>query len=327
MDEKLYTYGPEEAKEMAQEANQKSAEKGGYSMKYTDMDRAIKIMREYREKKGLGNKVEIQLKKEVKLRKQANYQKTIKNTICPYTRILFGKFRGINPVNQTPQWSTLELNEYKAFDLSNQDDAADWIILRLAPCIEGSATSHKHFDTHYWEFNDIRASNTNAVSKAKDIVKISDIVDHMSGSEMLNVARILGFISNPGDENTLRIVDIQGFILMIAMENPSDFFAKYKDQNRKIHELVYAAEAIGIIQFSHTEGYSYVGNLIGHTSEEVTAYLRQDKNLFSLIKNEVIGNDILAKRLEDQKPEGAIVKQDLILTANVPETFGEDDVS
>jgi hypothetical protein len=326
MEEKLYTYGREEAVIMAQEVNQKSAERGGFSMKYTDLGKAIQIMREFREKKGLGNKVEIQLKKEVRLRKQATYQKTLSNTICPFTRITFGKFRGINPRDQVPQWSSLILNEYKAFDLSNEDDAADWVILRLAPCIEGSATSSKYFDTHYWEFNDIRASNTNTVSKAKEIVKISDILDKMSGSEMLNVARILGFIANPGDENTLQVVDIQGFILDIAMADPSVFFAKYKDQNRRFHELITAGEATGLVQFSHTEGYSYMGNMIGHTIEEVVAYLRQDKNLFSILKNETVGNDILAKRLEDQRPEVATEKKELIFQGSEPEPVGGEVV-
>lgn len=320
MEEKLYTYGREEAVRMAEEVNQKSAERGGFSMKYTDLGKAIQIMREFREKKGLGNKVEIQLKKEVRLRKQASYQKTFSNTICPFTRITFGKFRGINPRDQVPQWSTLILNEYKAFDLSNEDDAADWVILRLAPCIDGSATSGKYFDTPYWEFNDIRASNTNTVSRAKEIVKISDLLDKMSGSEMLNVARILGFISNPGDETTLQVVDIQGFILDIAMADPSVFFAKYKDQNRRFHELITAGEATGLVQFSHTEGYSYMGNMIGHTIEEVVAYLRQDKNLFSILKNETVGNDILAKRLEDQRPEASLEKKELILTGSEKET-------
>jgi hypothetical protein len=302
-EEKLYTFGREEALEIADPKYVKTVEKGSFSLKYVDIPRAINIMRTWRGKKGLGNKVEISLKKEVRLRKTANYQKVFRTTICPFTQLTYGKFRGINPNNQSPQWSTVELNEFRSFNLDNDDDAADWLILRLATCIEGSATSMKYFETKYWEFHDLRANNANVITKANDIVKIVRIIEGMSGYEMVNFARLLNMIVDPGDEQTLQLVDIQGHLMGIAMDNPDEFLSKYKDGNRQLQELLTAGEAVGVVQFSHTDGYTVLGNRVGLTKEEAISYLRSEKNLFALVKEDVIGNDILAKRMEEQKPE------------------------
>lgn len=309
-EEKLYTYGREEALEIASnERNVKTVEKGSFSLKYVDIPKAIAIMRDWRKRKGLGNKVEISLKKEVKLRKTANYQKVFRTNICPYTQLTFGKFRGMNPNNMTPQWSTVELNEFRAFNLDNDDDAADWLILRLAACIEDSSTSIKYFETKYWEFHDLRANNANVITKANDLVKIVKIIEGMSGYEMTNFARLMNMIIDPGDEQSLQLVDIQGHLLNVAMENPDAFLSKYKDNNRQFLELLSAGEAVGVVQFSHTDGYTVLGNRVGITKEEAISYLRNEKNLFALVKQDVIGNDILAKRMEDEKPEAQTRKQ------------------
>ena len=302
-EEKLYTFGREEALEIADPKYVKTVEKGSYSLKYVDIPRAIAIMREWRAKKGLGNKVEISLKKEVRLRKTANYQKVFRTTICPFTQLTYGKFRGMNPNNMSPQWSTVELNEFRSFNLDSDDDAADWLILRLASCVEGSSTSQKYFETKYWEFHDLRASNANVITKANDLVKIVKIIEGMSGYEMTNFARLLNMIIDPGDEQSLQLVDIQGHLLTVAMDDPDEFLGKYKDNNRQYIELLTAGESIGIVQFSHTDGYTVLGNRVGITREEAISYLRAEKNLFALVKEDVIGNDILAKRMEEQKPE------------------------
>jgi hypothetical protein len=319
MNEKLYTYGPEEAKEMA--SHFKTTEKGSFVTKYIDMPEAIAIMRKWREKKGLGNKVEISLKQDVKLRKTGTYQKVFRNIVCPYTHILFGKFRGINPGTGIAQWSTLELDEFKAFNLDDDNDAADWIILRMAPCIEESCNSHKFYDTKFWEFNDIRANNSNTIARARNIVKVTKIVEDLSGSDMLNMARLLGFTSIPGDENSVTIQDIQGFILEMSLTDPDAFLSKYRDSNRAMHELILAAQAVGSILHSHVDGYSAMGNLIGRTLDEVTQTIRTDKNLYSMLKTQVVGSDILAKRMEDLKPEK--VNREDILDESLKDEFAE----
>lgn len=301
--EKLYTYGPEEAKAILDAKAFKTVDKGAFSLKYIDMPQAISIMRDFRTRHGLGNKVEISLKKEVKLRKQATYQKQIKTMLCPYTGITFGIFNGINQYTQQPNWSVIELDEFRAFNLDDQTDAANWVICRLAPYIENSCNSHKYVDTPYWEFNDIRAANSNVIAKASEIVRISQILDRMSGSDMVNLARLFEFQVSPGDELTIQIVDVQGFLLNIALSDPEAFMQKYKNGNRTLLELIHAGQAVGIVQFSFGSGYSALGNQIGLTIEEAVSSLRRDKNLYSLIKQEVISSDILAKRMEEIKPE------------------------
>jgi hypothetical protein len=315
--EKLYTYGPEEAKAIMDAKATKKVDKGVYSLEYVDMPKAIAIMREFRKNKGLGNKVEIVLKKEVKLRKQASFQKSIRTMVCPYTRLTFGIFNGMNPVSQAPNWSTIELDEYKAFDLSNDVDAANWIICRMAPYIENSCNSHKFNDTPYWEFNDIRASNSNIVTKAAEIVKITQIIEKMSGSDMVNLARLFEFQVSPGDEASIQIIDIQGFLLNIALNDPEAFMLKYKNGNRPMLEMIYAGQAVGIVQYTFGSGYSALGNPIGLTVEEAVSTLRKDKNLHSLIRQEVISTDILSKRMEEVKHD-VVKRSDVIAGAENP---------
>ena len=311
MSEKLYTFGREEAKEI--ESIVKTASKDTYSVRYVDMPHAIEVMLAYRKKKGLGTKVEITLKKEVKLRKTASYEKTIRTMICPWTGLTYGKFMGVNPMTGLPNWSALQLDEYKMFDLNQKVDAANWIILRMCPWIEDSCNSHKEPGVKYWQFNDLRAANLNTVNKVREIVKISQILEVMSGSEMANLARLHDMIITPGDESNMQIADVHGFLSQIALDDPEKFMSKYKDANRSFIEMLCAGESIGIVTFSHGSGYSALGNNIGLTREDAVSYMRADKNLYSLIKGEIIRNDIFARMMEEQKSE-QVTKADKLNT-------------
>jgi hypothetical protein len=325
-EQKLYTYGTEEAKAIAVEGNLRKTERGNYVQTYVDMPAAIKEMRAFRKKLGLGNKVEIILKKEVVLRKQNDFQKTIRTNTCPFTRVTFGKFRGMNPSNGTAQWGAIELTPMRQFDLDDDNDAADWIILRLCSCIEGSVNGDKARDTQFWMFNDVRAVNVNNVARAREIARLTNLVDNMSGSEMLNLARTMGFTTIPGDEFKLRVVDVQGFLLDIVMQTPEEFVLKYKDSNRFLHEMIYAAVAIGTMEYSYTDGYKVLGNAIGATMEEATAYLRNDKNLFGHIKNAVTSTDVLAKILEDEKPDTATRKDAINASLEIATAVNDEQI-
>jgi hypothetical protein len=298
----VYTYGPEEAKEIA-ETCFKTPGKGAFEFRYVDIPKAAVIMRSYREKKGLGMKVEIAIKREVKLRKQAGIVKNYKNNVCPFTRLIYGKFKGINPTTQLAQWDNIELSEFQSFDLSNDADAANWMVLRLSSAIEGSVNADKSPEFALWQFNDLRAANVDNIGKVRNIVKISEIVSSVSGYDLANLGRLFGFTISPGEEHSLKIVDLEGFLLRIAYENPDMWLSKFRDGNRSYHELLFAGQATGAIQFNHTEGWSAMGNQIGQTEDDAIAYLKIDKNLYSLIKANISQNDKLANYMERQRPE------------------------
>ena len=321
MNEKLYTFGREEALEIAKEV--KTASKDTYSLKYVDMPKAIEIMLEFRKKKGLGNKVEITLKKEVKLRKTASFEKTIRIMNCPWTGLTYGKFMGVNPMTGLPNWAALQLDEYKMFDLNQKESAANWIILRMCPWIEDSCNSHKEPGTKFWQFNDLRAANLSTVNKVREIVKISQILEVMSGGEMANLARLHDMIITPGDEMNMQIADVHGFLSQIALDDPEKFMSKYKDINRSYVEMLCAGESIGIVTFAHGSGYSALGNNIGLTREDAVSYMRADRNLYALIKGEIIRNDVFARHMEEQKAEQLTKNEKLNILMKEPIDFSQ----
>lgn len=298
---KLYTYGPEEAKEI-NETCFKTPGKGAYEFRYVDVPKAAKIMRAYREKMGLGMKVEIVLKREMKMRKQSSFVKNYRNNVCPFTHLIYGKFKGINPVSLVAQWDNVELTEFQSYDLTNDADAADWMILRLSSAIDGSVSADRSSEFPQWQFNDLRATNVDNISKIRDIVKIDSLVKVMSGYDLLNLARLFNFVTTPGD-TTLTPIDIEGFLLRIAYEDPTAWLLKYKDGNRSFHELLCAGQVVGSIKYNYVEGWSAMGNQLGQTEADAIAFLKMDKNLYSLIKTSITQNDILANRMEQQRPE------------------------
>jgi hypothetical protein len=298
----VYTYGPEEAREIS-ETCFKTPGKGAFDFRYVDIPKAAIVMRSYREKMGLGMRVEIILKKEVRLRKQSGVVKNYKNNVCPFTRLIFGKFKGIDPATQLAKWDNIEMSEFQSFDLSNDADAANWMVLRLSSAIDGSVNSDKSPEFALWQFNDLRAANVDNIGKARNISKILEIVSLASGYDLANLGRLFGFVVSPGQESAIKIVDLEGYLLKIAYEDPNQWLETYKNGNRSYRELLFAGQATGAIQFSYTEGWSAMGNNIGQTEDDAISYLKIDKNLYSLIKANISQNDKLANYMERQRPE------------------------
>lgn len=311
VENKLYTFGKEEAAEMAKHtiALTKNAV---FQKECIDMKKAVLIMRQYRKDNKLGNRVSIRLKKSVQLRSQSRQIKSYRRMICPYTGIFVGKYLGWNPKHETAKWAQIHLEENRDFDLDNETDAIDWIILRLSPCVKGSVNDHKNGDQPcLWEIIDARAESYQSTEKAGQIVKISKIIESASGSERLNIARLLEMAESPSADGKIELADITGFLYEQAMKDPAKWLKTYSSRDREYLQIIYGALSTGKLTHDFASGYSALGNPIGRTLEEAVSYLRTDPNMYALLKTSVTENDIASVYAEQQKPSKSIDNKSL----------------
>ena len=302
IESKLYTFSKEEALEMKKHtiALTKNAV---YQKECIDMGKAVSIMRDFRKQNKLGSKVSIRLKKKVQLRGQSRQQKSYRRMICPFTGIFIGKYLGWDPKHNTAKWAQVHLEENRDFNLDNETDAIDWIILRLSSCVQGSVNDHRNGDQPcFWEIIDARAENYRSTEKAGQIVKISKIINEASGSELLNIARLLQMEETPSPDGKIELADITGFLFEQAMKNPAAWLQSYSNRDREYLQIIYGALATGKLTHDFASGYSALGNRIGRTLEEAISYLRTDPNMYSLLKASVTENDIASVHAEQQKP-------------------------
>lgn len=299
--EKVYLYGREEAERIAEHTHTPNKEL--YTFKYADLPAAIKIMREFRVKNGLGMKVIVRFKDNIKLRKSETFRKTYRTMRCPFTGVIFGKFNGMNPETKTARWGVVELVPFREFDLSRDEDAADWLIIRLSPDVEGTYYSEKNPVARYWEIRDERATHKQLTMKMQQLGTINDIVNKMSGGELVNFSRIMGMNILPGSESTLDIIDLKGFLGDAAMKNPENWLERYKSNNRKYQELLYAAFNVNLGREVIGEGIYLFNTNIGMNVTDAINYLRNDKNMLTQLQREVENADMAVAHMDRKLPK------------------------
>ena len=320
MEKTNYTYGPEEANEVANHLHELGKEL--FSHKYADMRMAIEIMRKYREKKGLGHKVIIKLRDDVKMRRNDGMRKTYRIAHCPFKGFIFGRFQGMNPVTKEPRWAIVPLMSFRELDLRRDEDAADWLVLRLSPHIYGSFNAQRlEKDDCYWEIIDERQQMKDSINRMALYGQIYNVIKAMPAKESLNLARAMGYTVLPGDESVVDSVEIKGYLTKKAFDDPEEWKKEYQSANRKYKQLLYTAFNLNIATNNNGSEINVMGNIIGNSIEEAISYLRHDSNLTELLINKIEEEDFAAANLEknDPTPKTA-VKSNEDLSKNILES-------
>lgn len=298
MSKTAYVYGREEAEEISKHLLTPGKE--GYAFEYANMKHAIRIMREFREKHNLGPKVIIRLKEQVKMRRIDSQTKIYRVSRCPYFGFIYGKFNGLNPATKDPRWGAIELVPFREFDLDREIDAADWIILRLSAYIEGTPLKNEQRGgiIPLWEIVDERQNKVNNVSRMKKISSINSRIEKMSGTELVNLSRLMGYSIQPGDEKRIKPIDLVGYLADKAINDPDEWMRLFSMDNRELHELIYGAFSINIAEMNVDGNISVLGHIIGNNMNDAALTLKNDPSLCELIRRRLETEDTMTAIME-----------------------------
>ena len=290
-----YIFGPEEAQELGKAENLIEA-KGPVPFSYVNIKKAKDIVLGYRSRHNIGSI--IQIMPNPSLGKMKNLDITISNAKCPYTGNYYGRYMGMR--SEAHIWAPVSLTSVpRTIDLERESDLADWMVIRLFKDLKGTHLFNLLGGKPLFYVKDEKSEMLDGYNNADLVMDTIKKVKSLSAEMLLMVARQLGLTTIPGIEKNLGVKDIMGFVLNFAVTDPKSILKIVTSSDAAINAVLTSAVYSGVI-FQNHSGFSYNGNIIGRTKEEVVSYLQSDPKQFQLIAIKTKTSDRLAIKLEKE---------------------------
>ena len=269
-------------------------------LKIADLDKIVESIRKERMKDGQSMQIEI---KAIKTRREKEISKVVKFAKDPLTGIYYGIVVGKYD-DGNPKFRGILLTDHNTLDLSNDNEAKMYAVLRMHPCVLGNPVGGLE---PTFEVVDQDKIAKEKMRKGIDLKKALDIIVAMRGTDVLPFARYLGLPipTNP----TVKI--LKGSIMDMAIDNPLEFDRKYNEPLRKTYELLATAKATKVVTYDVERGH-YLGSLpLGYSVPEVVRTLEQDLTLAARIQSELKNVPKKLIELEDEEEEKKEVEKEI----------------
>lgn len=115
-------------------------------------------------------------------------------------------------------------------------------------------------------------------------------------AEVREIARLLGLNLDSRDDI------LKAHVLKIAAENPDYFMSVWFDEDKHYRVFVLEAQQAGVIKW-HKDVFKYGTQTIGISEDQVIKWLKDNKDIFALLKNQLNGNGNVEMDLVEQKKE------------------------
>ena len=120
-------------------------------------------------------------------------------------------------------------------------------------------------------------------------------------AEVRELARLLGLNLDSRDDI------LKAHVLKIAAENPDYFMTMWFDEDKHYRVFLLEAQQAKIINWEK-DTFKYGSQVVGISEDQVIKWLKDNKDIFALLKNQLNGNGKVEMDLVEQKEE-AIKKQ------------------
>ena len=122
-------------------------------------------------------------------------------------------------------------------------------------------------------------------------------------AEVREIARLLGLNLDSRDDI------LKAHVLKIAAENPDYFMSIWFDEDKHYRVFVLEAQQAGVIRWEK-DVFKYGTQTVGISEDQVINWLKENKDIFALLKNQLNGNGDVEMDLVEQKEE-ATKKQEV----------------
>jgi hypothetical protein len=173
-------------------------------------------------------------------------------------------------------WQSIIIPEMRIYDLTDINDAKEWAVVRMAHFLKGSP---RQYGECKYEVIDHEVEASKSIRKLQDSRRVSDIIDNIGGSEMIDFARLLG-IETENNSQTI----IHGLLAEKAYKSPRYVLEKYDDANRKILVIIHRCLATTEIVYDAMGGFkTKSGFPLGDTEASVVSFFLKPENHAMLI--------------------------------------------
>ena len=124
----------------------------------------------------------------------------------------------------------------------------------------------------------------------------------LNASEVREFARLVGLNLDSRDDI------LKSHILKIAAEQPDHFMAVWFDEDKTYRSFVIKAQEAKIIKWEN-EVFKYGTQSVGISEEQVIQWLKDNKDIFALLKNQMNGNGNVEMDLVEQKKKAKATKK------------------
>ena len=115
-------------------------------------------------------------------------------------------------------------------------------------------------------------------------------------AEVREIARLLGLNLDSRDDI------LKAHVLKIAAENPDYFMSIWFDEDKHYRVFILEAQQAGVIKWQK-DVFKYGTQTIGISEDQVIKWLKDNKYIFALLKNQLNGNGDVEMDLVEQKKE------------------------
>ena len=214
-----------------------------------------------------------------------------------------------------PKKATIEIEDGKDFDLSNEVDKAYWdmfkwsndLAISKADAMSGSSTFYIYIEGE---------SERILINKEKAINKAKTLIFDDTRENLINRARLLNVDMS---EDSIDI--IQKFLIDIANKNAEKILDLYKGNLISIQLLFYKALDKFVIKKSETGLYTYGNTPLGNSTESCITFLSNKDNaeIVERIRESVdgkLGERVFSKKDTTVKENNNKIKEELASKSN-----------
>lgn len=124
----------------------------------------------------------------------------------------------------------------------------------------------------------------------------------LNSKEVRDLSRLLGLNLNSRDDI------LKAHVLKIAAEQPQNFMSLWFDDDRHYRLFVMEAQASGTIRWEK-DVFKYGTQTIGISEDQVIKWLKDNKDIFALLKSQMRNGEAVETNLVEQKEEAKSVKK------------------
>jgi len=270
-------------------------------VKLIDMDKAIAIMKKYREKRNLGNTVIV---KAIKIDLYKELSKSFVTINDRKHNVVYGILTGVD-IYKNPSYLRVTLRDQMIYDLTDERMCQEWVMTRMHPMIAGSPLATRETAMYY--VNDPQLEAKKRMNTMLIMKKAFENIDGLDTKGIVRLSRIMGVMVEDDDSDLI----VRSKLLEEANKNPLIFNEIWTSTDRKLREILYSAVQNGIVVIRQEEGYFYKDLTMGLTEGDTIAKLQTDVMMLQSISKLLSENDyILNKVIENTKARGEKVVEE-----------------
>lgn len=261
-------------------------------LKVIDLQKAVPLMKKEREKLGIGMKVSLIPIREDKF-KEPNYG--FSWTKDPITGIYYGIPISVLS-DGNPKWRRIICGESLPLDLTREDEAIQWTVLRMWDKIEGSP--YQGADPIYRIFDPMQEAEKEDL-RAEHIDQSLSLIKEMTAKRKVTFGRYLGIKMDQDTNLYILTSDLKKH----AINEPADFMKKFHDARRGMREILESAMYLSVIKHMPQRGYMFRDINLGLTKDAILKYFADYPDVCESINQDCIAADSIMTKLVVEENE------------------------